>query len=97
MLKNPAHPGEIIEDAVLPSFGLNVTEAAKVLHITRANLTRVLKGKAALTPELALKLEKAFGVDAKLMVSVQAQYDLAQSRLRQEEITRDVERQTAAA
>lgn len=97
MLKNPAHPGEIIRDDILPAYGLSVAAAARVLHITRANLTRVLNGDAALSHELALKIEKAFGTDAGLMTAVQNQYDLAQARRRAEEITAGVERQKVAA
>jgi addiction module HigA family antidote len=97
IMKNPSHPGELVLEDILPHYGLNIAAAARVLGITRANLDRVLKGKAALSHELALKIEKAFGTDAALLTAMQNQYDLAQARLRQEEITAGVERQKVAA
>lgn len=80
MIANPAHPGELIREDVLPAYGLTVTAAAEVLHISRINLSRTLNGQAALTPELALKIEKAFGTSADLLVNMQAAWDLAQAR-----------------
>lgn len=96
MLINPAHPGELIRSEILPAYGLTVSAAADVLNITRANLTRVLDGKAALTHELALKIETAFGTAADLLTSMQNQFDLARARERAAEITAGVERQTLA-
>lgn len=97
MMKNPSHPGEIILEDTLPAYGHTIASAARVLGITRANLDRVLKGKASLSHELALKIEKAFGVSAELMTAVQNNYDLAQARKRADEITAGIERQKLAA
>lgn len=97
MLKSPAHPGEIIRDDILPAFGLTVAAAARVLDITRPNLTRVLQGHAALSHELALKIEKAFGVDAELLAAMQSRYDMARARERADQITAGIERQAVAA
>jgi len=58
-MKNPSHPGHIVKDASLDPLGLSVTEAAEVLGIARHTLSRVLKGHAGISPEMAIRLEKA--------------------------------------
>ena len=82
--ENPQHPGEYLRDHVLPVLGLTVTQAAAQLGVTRAALSRVLNGRAAISPEMALRLEKwlgkARGVRADLWVAEQASYDLWQAR-----------------
>lgn len=97
LLKNPSHPGEIIRDETLPHFGLSVSAAARILRHDRASLHKVLNGDSALTPELALKIEKAFGVDAGLMLNVQANWELARARRAADRITAGIERQTVPA
>lgn len=97
MLKNPSHPGEIIRDETLPHFRMSVSAAARALNHDRASLHKVLNGESALSPELALKIEKAFGVDAGLLLNVQANWDLARARSRADRITAEVERQTVPA
>jgi addiction module HigA family antidote len=81
---SPKHPGEILRDHVLPALGLTVTQAASQLGVTRAALSRVLNGHAAISPEMALRLElwleKVRGVRADLWVTKQASYDLWQVR-----------------
>lgn len=94
MLTNPSHPGELIRDEILPAYGLSKTAAAVALAITRANLHRVLEGQAALSPELALKIEKAFGTSAQLLMAMQANHDLAAARRDFDTVTAGVERQT---
>lgn len=96
MIANPSHPGELIREDILPAYGLTVTAAAEILRIARPNLTRVLNGQAALTPELALKVEKAFGTSAQLLVNMQAAFDLDQVR-RTSTVTDAVQRQTLPA
>lgn len=76
----PAHPGEIVRDEVLPAFGVSIVEAAEALKVARPGFNNMLNGKRALTPEMALKLEAAFGVSAELLTNAQNQYDLAQAR-----------------
>ncbi|NDU92094.1 MAG: HigA family addiction module antidote protein [Ferrovum sp.] len=82
----PQHPGETLRDHVLPVLGLNVTQAASQLGVTRAALSRVLNGRAAISPEMALRLEKWLkkvrGVRADLLIAEQASYDLWQARRR---------------
>lgn len=83
-MHNPSHPGETLREDVLPALGLTVTAAAKQLGVTRAALSRVLNGRAAISPEMALRLEGWLGVEnggrADLWVAQQAAYDLWQAR-----------------
>lgn len=63
-MKNPPHPGRSIKDACLDALGLNVTEGAKALGVARHTLSRVINGQAGISPEMAIRLEKAFGSSA---------------------------------
>ena len=80
-MKNPSHPGRLIK-ADLEELGLSVAEAAKGLGVTRQQLYRVINCESAVSPDMALRLEKAVGGDAGLLLRMQASYDLAQARLR---------------
>lgn len=81
---NPPHPGETLREDVLPELGLTVTEAADQLGVTRAALSRVLNGHAAISPEMALRLEQWLGIEnggrADMWIAQQAAYDLWQAR-----------------
>ncbi|QFY41446.1 HigA family addiction module antidote protein [Candidatus Methylospira mobilis] len=81
---NPPHPGETLREDVLPALGLTITEAATQLNVTRAALSRVLNGRAAISPEMALRLEGWLGVEnggrADLWLAQQATYDLWKAR-----------------
>lgn len=83
-MHNPAHPSGTLREDVLPALGLTVTEAAKQLGVTRAALSRVLNERAAISPEMALRLEGWLGVEnggrADLWIAEQAAYDLWQVR-----------------
>jgi len=79
-MKNPPHPGHSIKDACLDSLGLSVTEAAKVLGIARHTLSRVLNGRAGVSPDMAIRLEKAGWSNADHWLRLQAAWDLAQAR-----------------
>jgi addiction module HigA family antidote len=76
----PCHPGEIIREDVLAPLGLNVTQAAKVLGVTRQALSNMLNGSTSLTAEMALHVEKAFGPKMEHLMRMQLNYDLAQAR-----------------
>ncbi len=65
-MKNPPHPGDLIRTEIVEALGLNVSKAAEILKVRRATLSDLLHGKAALTPEMALRIEKAFGPDMNL-------------------------------
>ncbi len=81
---NPPHPGETLREDVLPALSLTVTAAAEQLGVTRAALSRVLNGKAAISPEMALRIEAWLGIEnggrADLWIAQQAAYDLWQAR-----------------
>lgn len=79
-MKNPAHPGEVIRVGVLEPLDLSVTKAADILGVRRATLSDVLNGKASLSAEMAVKIEKAFGPKAEHLLEVQCLYDVAQVR-----------------
>lgn len=84
-MHNPPHPGAILREDVLPALGLTVTEAAGQLRITRAALSRVLNGRAAISPEMALRIEGWLGVEnggrADTWLLQQAAYDLWKARM----------------
>jgi len=75
-MKNPNHPGDIIRDC-LDELKISVTDAAKALGVTRATLSRLLNGKAGVSPQMALRLEKALGSSAGFWLRLQLNYDLA--------------------
>lgn len=79
-MKNPPHPGRSVKENCLDPLGLNVTEASKVLGVARHTLSRVLNGHAAISPEMAIRLEKAGWSSADFWLSRQTAYDLAQAR-----------------
>lgn len=79
-MKNPVHPGIFLAEELVAPLGLTVTEAARVLGVGRPALSALLNGRAAVSPGMAVRFEKAFGVDAALLLSMQAQYALAEAR-----------------
>ena len=78
-MKNPVHPGALAK-ANLDELNLSVAEAAKAMKITRQQLHNVIQGRSAVTPQMALRFEKAFGGSADMWLRMQAAYDLAQAR-----------------
>jgi addiction module HigA family antidote len=78
-MKNPSHPGRVIKGE-LDELGVGVAEAASALGVTRQQLYRVVRGENAVSPEMALRLEKAIGGSAEMWLRMQASYDLAQAR-----------------
>lgn len=80
-MKNPPHPGNLIKGE-LAELGVSIAEAAAVLGVTRQQLYRVTKGESAISPDMALRLEKAIGSSADFWLRLQMNYDLAQARLR---------------
>ena len=81
-MKNPPHPGDLIKTEIVEALGLNVSKAAEILKVRRATLSDLLHGKAALTPEMALRIEKAFGPDMNHLLRMQLAYDVAKTRQR---------------
>lgn len=85
-MKNPAHPGGFIKTEIVEALGLSVTAAAKILGITRSALSALLNERAHLSPEMALRIEKAFAVSMDTLMRMQNSYDIAQTRKREGEI-----------
>jgi addiction module HigA family antidote len=79
-MKNPVHPGRIVRLDCLEPLELSVTEGAKVLGVTRQALNNVVNGKSGISPEMAIRLSKAFGSTAETWLRMQLAYDLAQAR-----------------
>lgn len=79
-LHSPAHPGELLKSEVLGLLGLTVTSAAQVLGVGRPALSGVLNGRTGMSPEMAIRVEKAFGVSMELLLKMQLQYDIARAR-----------------
>ncbi|HEY3738623.1 MAG TPA: HigA family addiction module antitoxin [Bryobacteraceae bacterium] len=80
-MKSPPHPGTSVRLNCLEAFGLSVTEAAQVLGVGRTTLSRFINGQARVSPDLAIRLAKAFGATPDVWIRMQAAYDLAQVRL----------------
>ena len=76
-MKNPPHPGRSIRTACLEPLGLSVSEGARVLGVTRQALNNVINGKSGISPEMAIRLAKAFGSSAETWLRMQLAYDLA--------------------
>ena len=79
-IHRPAHPGELLKEKVLATLGLTVTAAAAILGVGRPALSAVLNGRAGLSPEMALRVEKAFGTSLELLLKMQLQHDIAATR-----------------
>lgn len=79
MMKNPVHPGQIVKHDCIEALGLTVTEAAGALGVTRPTLSRVINGRAAISPEMAIRLSKAFGSRPETWLRMQLAFDLARA------------------
>jgi addiction module HigA family antidote len=71
----PAHPGEFVRTEVLDELGLSISKAAEVLEVRRATLSDLVNGRSAMSPEMALRIEKAFGISMDTLLRMQAWYD----------------------
>ena len=81
-LANPPHPGDFVRTEILDPLDLSVTAAAGILGVTRPALSALLNGRAALSPEMAQRLEMAFGVSMDTLLRMQTSYDIAAQRTR---------------
>jgi len=79
-ISNPVHPGDFIKTEIIEAHGLSVTAAAKVLGVSRPALSNLLNRNADLSGEMALRVEKAFGVSMDTLMRMQGAYDIAQTR-----------------
>ena len=87
VMHNPPHPGEVIKELCIEPLGLTVTEVAKGLGVSRKTLSALLNGRFGISPEMAIRLSKAFGGSAESWLIQQSQYDLWQAMQKQGEIT----------
>ena len=85
-MKNPPHPGDFIRTEIIQPAGLSVTAAAAALQVSRPALSSLLNGKSDLSGDMALRIEKAFGVQMDTLMRMQASYDIAQTRKREKKI-----------
>ncbi len=94
---NPVHPGRFLRTEIIEAHGLSVTDAAKILRVSRPTLSSFLNAKSDLSGEMALRFEKAFGVDMETLMRMQNSYDIARTRMRENQIRveRYISRQTA--
>ncbi|HEY4100968.1 MAG TPA: HigA family addiction module antitoxin [Gemmatimonadales bacterium] len=79
-MKNPVHPGRLVRSACLEALDLSVSAGAEVLGVSRQGLTNLLTGKSGMTPEMAIRITKAFGGEAETWLAMQIAYDLAEAR-----------------
>lgn len=89
-MKDPIHPGTFVRTIVLEPLELSVTAAARALGISRVALSRFINAQTSLSPDMAIRLDKAFGIDMETLMRMQGSYDIARARERQREI--EVER-----
>ena len=85
-MANPPHPGAFIRTEILEPLALSVTEGAKALSVSRPTLSNLLNGQADLSGEMALRIEKAFGVRMDTLMRMQVSYDIARTRQREKSI-----------
>jgi addiction module HigA family antidote len=85
-IKNPPHPGRIVRQECIEPLGLTVTEAAERLGVTRQTLNNLVNEKAGISPEMSIRLSKAFGSSPEVWLGLQMQYDLAQAEKYADEI-----------
>jgi addiction module HigA family antidote len=79
-MHNPPHPGDFVRTEILEPLGLSVAAAAKVLGVSRPTLSTLLNGQSDLSGEMALRLEKAFGVKMDTLMRMQNAFDIAEAR-----------------
>ena len=82
----PSHPGDFIRTEIVEDLGLSVTRAAEILGVRRATLSDLLNAKSSLSPEMALRIEKAFGISMDMLLRMQAWHDASQMRSRSDDI-----------
>ena len=85
-MKSPAHPGGFIRSEIIEALDLSVTDAAAALGVTRPALLALLNERTHLSPEMALRIEKAFGISMDTLMRMQNSHDIAQARKREGEI-----------
>ena len=85
-MKNPPHPGDFIRTEIVEAAGLTVTAAAAALEVSRPALSSLLNGRASLSGDMALRIEKAFGVRMETLMRMQSSFDISETRKREGKI-----------
>ena len=83
----PSHPGDFVRTEIIEELGLTVTKAAEILGVRRATLSDLLNGNSTLSPEMALRIEKAFDVNMEMLLRMQAWYDASQMRAQSHKVS----------
>ncbi len=91
-MHSPAHPGRIVRQDCIEELGMSVNEAAEVLGVNRQTLSNLLNGRSGISAEMAFRLAAAFGSTPEMWMRLQMAYDLAETRKREREITKNVKR-----
>lgn len=84
MMKNPPHPGDLLREDVLAPLGIEITEAAQRLGMSRTTLSRVVNGRAGISPDLAVRLERVGVSTARFWLTLQANYEMARAEQRRQ-------------
>lgn len=90
-MKNPNHPGEMLRVGFIEPMNLQIGAVAAHIGVARPTLSKIVNGRAGISADMAVRLEKAFGWKADLWMKLQAAYDLSQAREREDEIAGDIE------
>ena len=85
----PSHPGDFVRTEIVEELGLDLVQASEILGVRRTALSELLNGNAALSPEMALRIEKAFDISMDMLLRMQAWYDTARMRARADEVEVD--------
>ena len=85
-MKNPPHPGRVVRQECLEPLGLTVTQAARSLGVTRQALNNLVNGRAGISPEMSIRLSKAFGSSPEVWLGMQMEYDLAEAEKNADQI-----------
>ena len=83
---NPVHPGRFLRTGIIEAHDLSVTDAARILRVSRPTLSSLLNARADLSGDMAMRFEKAFGVDMDTLMRMQNSYDIARTRSREKKI-----------
>ena len=85
-MKNPPHPGRLVKHECLEPLALSITRAAEILGVTRLTLSNLVNGKSGISPEMAIRLSKAFGSSPEVWLGLQLDYDLAKAEKKADQI-----------
>ena len=85
-MKNPPHPGRLVRHECLEPLALSITRAAEILGVTRLTLSNLVNGKSGVSPEMAIRLSKAFGSSPEVWLGLQLDYDLAKAEKKADQI-----------